>query len=64
VFEVVAPAVERRLKRLKGEFEDASWYFQEIFRRSGLNTALRAKGVRAGDTVRLAGLEFEYIPDV
>lgn len=64
VFEVVAPAVESRLRRLKGEFEDASWYFQEIFRRSGLNTALRAKGVRAGDTVRLAGLEFEYIPDV
>lgn len=64
VFEATAPEVEQKLNRLKGDFADAAGYFQEVFRRSGLDSALRAKGVRAGDTVRLAGREFEYIPDV
>ena len=29
-----------------------------------VEAALRAKGVRAGDLVRIGGLEFEYIPEV
>ena len=37
---------------------------QEVFRRQGVEAALRAKGVRAGDLVRIGGLEFEYIPEV
>ncbi|MFN4071429.1 MAG: Obg family GTPase CgtA, partial [Thermus caldifontis] len=38
-------------------------YLQEVFRRHGVEAALKAKGVRAGDVVRLGEREFEYIPD-
>ncbi|SDF30201.1 GTP-binding protein [Thermus arciformis] len=63
VFEVRAPEVERYLRRLKGDLSEAAGYLQEVFKRHGVEAALRAKGVRAGDVVRLAGLEFEYIPE-
>ncbi|GAB5603683.1 GTPase ObgE [Thermus sp. FJN-A] len=64
VYEVRAPEVERYLKRLKGDLSEAAGYLQEVFKRHGVEAALRAKGVRAGDVVRLAGLEFEYVPEV
>jgi len=63
VYEVRAPEVERYLKRLKGDLSEAAGYLQEVFKRHGVEAALRAKGVRAGDVVRLGGLEFEYIPE-
>lgn len=64
VYEVRAPEVERYLKRLKGDLGEAAGYLQEVFKRHGVEAALRAKGVRAGDVVRIGGLEFEYIPEV
>lgn len=64
VYEVQAPQVERHLRRLKGDLMEATSYLQELFKRYGVESALKSKGVRAGDTVRLAGLEFEYIPEV
>ncbi len=64
VYEVRAPALERYLARIKGDLLEAAGYLQEVFRRQGLEAALRAKGVRAGDVVRIGGLEFEYIPEV
>ncbi|PZA08944.1 MULTISPECIES: GTPase ObgE [unclassified Meiothermus] len=64
VYEVQAPQVERHLRRLKGDLMEASSYLQDLFKRYGVESALKSKGVRAGDTVRLAGLEFEYIPEV
>ncbi|WP_117237999.1 GTPase ObgE [Thermus sediminis] len=64
VYEVRAPEVERYLRRLKGDLAEAAGYLQEVFRRHGVEAALRAKGVRAGDVVRMGGLEFEYIPEV
>ncbi|GLV49298.1 GTPase Obg [Thermus sp. LT1-2-5] len=63
VYEVRAPEVERYLRRIKGDLAEAAGYLQEVFRRHGVEAALRAKGVRAGDVVRLGGLEFEYIPE-
>ncbi|MGC8967059.1 MAG: GTPase ObgE [Thermus sp.] len=63
VYEVRAPEVERRLRRLKGDLLEAAGYLQELFKRHGVEAALRAKGVRAGDVVRVAGLEFEYVPE-
>ncbi|WP_038055516.1 GTPase ObgE [Thermus amyloliquefaciens] len=63
VYEVRAPALERYLRRLKGDFSEAAGYLQEVFRRHGVEAALRAKGVRAGDLVRIGEREFEYIPE-
>ncbi|MFN4072773.1 MAG: GTPase ObgE [Thermus sp.] len=62
VYQVRAPQVERYLRRLKGDLSEAAGYLQEVFRRHGVEAALRAKGVRAGDTVRIGEKEFEYIP--
>jgi GTP-binding protein len=64
VYEVRAPEVERYLKRIKGDLGEAAGFLQEVFKRHGVEAALRAKGVRAGDVVRIGGLEFEYIPEV
>ena len=63
VFEVEAPEIERAVARIKGDLFEAMPYLHEKFKRLGLEEALRRAGVRAGDTVRVAGLEFEYIPD-
>ncbi|MFN4071669.1 MAG: Obg family GTPase CgtA, partial [Thermus caldifontis] len=49
VYQVRAPAVERYLRRLKGDLAEAVGYLQEVFRRHGVEAALKAKGVRAGD---------------
>lgn len=64
VYEVRAPEVERLLARIRGDLLEAAGYLQEVFRRHGVEAALRAKGVRAGDLVRVGGLEFEYVPEV
>ncbi|WP_299429718.1 GTPase ObgE [uncultured Meiothermus sp.] len=63
VFELEAPQVQRHLDRLKGDLMEASGYLQELFKRYRVEQALKANGVRAGDTVRLGRHEFEYIPE-
>ncbi len=63
VFEVEAPQIEQAVARIKGDLFEAMPYLQPKFRRWGLEEALRSAGVRAGDTVRIGPLEFEYIPD-
>ena len=63
VYEVHAPEIEALIGRIKGDVAEAMAYLQEKLMRMGLEAALKAKGVRAGDTVVLAGREFEYIPD-
>ncbi len=64
VFELEAPLLERQLNRLKGDLMEAADYLQELFKRHRVEPALKAHGVRAGDTVRLGPHEFEYIPEV
>ncbi len=64
VFELEAPQVERHLDRLKGDMMEAAGYLQELFKRYRVEQALKAHGVRAGDTVRFGQHEFEYIPEV
>jgi GTP-binding protein len=63
VYQVRAPQVEALIGRVKGELSEAMAYLEEQLKRMGLEAALRAKGARAGDTVLLAGWEFEYVPD-
>ncbi len=64
VFELEAPQVQRHLDRLKGDMMEAAGYLQELFKRYRVEQALKAHGVRAGDTVRFGPHEFEYIPEV
>jgi GTP-binding protein len=64
VFELEAPQVQRHLDRLKGDMMEAAGYQQELFKRYRVEQALKAHGVRAGDTVRFGSHEFEYIPEV
>ncbi len=64
VFEVESPEIEQAVLRIRGDLLEAMEYLQTRFKRLGLEAALKRAGVRAGDTVRVAGLEFEYVPDL
>jgi len=64
VYQLEAPHLQKHLDRLKGDLMEATGYLQELFRRYRVEQALKAKGVRAGDTVRFGDQEFEYIPEV
>lgn len=61
-FLVRGEAIERLLERSDLDSEGGLARFQTELDRLGVNTALEAAGVQPGDTVRLAGVEFEYQP--
>jgi len=52
--------VEKLVQRTDLENEDAVLRMQRIFVKMGLEEALRTAGVAPGDTVNIAGNEFEY----
>jgi GTP-binding protein len=54
--------VERLVERTNLESEGGLARFQTELDRLGVNTALESAGVQPGDTVRVAGIEFEYQP--
>lgn len=54
--------VERLLERTKLDSEGGLARFQSALDRIGVNRALEAAGIEPGDTVRIAGVEFEYQP--
>ena len=54
--------VERLLERTDLESDAALERFQSELDRLGVNAALEAAGVKPGDTVRIADVEFEYQP--
>ena len=54
--------IERLLERTNLESEGGLARFQAALDRMGVNRALEAAGVQPGDTVRIAGVEFEYQP--
>jgi GTP-binding protein len=54
--------VERLLERTNIDSEGGLARFQSALDRMGVNRALEAAGVQPGDTVRIAGIEFEYQP--
>ncbi|MGA8924345.1 MAG: GTPase ObgE [Candidatus Dormiibacterota bacterium] len=61
-FAVRGERVERLVERTDLESEGALARFQSELDRIGVNTALESAGVQPGDTVRIAGVEFEYQP--
>jgi GTP-binding protein len=61
-FVVRGERVERLLERTNLESEGGLARFQSELDRLGVNSALEASGVEPGDTVNIAGVEFEYQP--
>jgi GTP-binding protein len=61
-FAVRGERVEQLVERTDLESEGALARFQSELDRIGVNTALESAGVQPGDTVRIAGVEFEYQP--
>lgn len=61
-FVVGGQQVERLLDRFDLDSEGGLDRFQTELDRLGVNRALEAAGVQPGDTVRIAGVEFEYQP--
>jgi GTP-binding protein len=61
-FSVRGERVERLVERTDLESEGGLARFQRELDRLGVNRALEAAGVKPGDTVRIAGVEFEYQP--
>lgn len=61
-FTVRGERVELLVERTDLESEGALARFQSELDRIGVNTALESAGVEPGDSVRIAGIEFEYQP--
>jgi GTP-binding protein len=59
-FQISGKVLERLVKRLDLEIADAFSYFQHIIRRMGVEDALRAAGIKQGDTVIIGDFVFEW----
>ncbi len=60
VFLISGKGIERLVNRLDLEIPDALNYFQHMIRKIGIEDALRGRGIKAGDTVRIDDFEFEW----
>ncbi len=61
-FEITGAAVERLVARSRFDSPGSLQRFQVALDRAGISAALAEAGAREGDTVRIAGREFEYRP--
>ena len=59
-FVVFGPAVDRLMGRVNLEDNESLYYFQKTLRNLGIDDALKKKGVKEGDTVRLNDWEFQW----
>ena len=58
---VSGPAVDKLLGRVNLDDYDSLQYFQRMLRKQGIIDALREKGVRDGDTVRMKDISFDFL---
>jgi GTP-binding protein len=61
VFTVSGREVEKHIAMTDMDNEDAVRRLQRIFMVMGLEDALRDKGIQSGDTVRIGGVEFDFV---
>ena len=52
-----------RIERFSRHLNEASQYLERLFKRQGLDTALKRAGVKPGDTVKIGTFAFEYFED-
>ncbi|MCL6548750.1 MAG: GTPase ObgE [Alicyclobacillus sp.] len=60
-FVVDSPDLEKLVKMTNFEQVDAVKRFQHILKRRGVDDALREKGAKEGDAVRIGEMEFEFV---
>ena len=61
VFEVTGPGMERLIDSVNfDDLESMNW-FHRMLRKMGVIDALREKGAGEGSTVRIAGMEFDFV---
>lgn len=61
VYEVTGPAMARLLDSVNFSDEDSLNWFHRTLRRWGVIDALREQGAKAGDTVRIDDMEFDFV---
>ena len=61
VFIVTGREIEKHIAMTDMDNEDGVRRLQQIFLVMGLEDALRDKGIQTGDTVRIGGVEFEFM---
>jgi GTP-binding protein len=61
VFTAKGEGLERLVQKLDLDNEAAVRHMQSVLLRKGVYEALREAGVKDGDTVRIAGREFEFV---
>lgn len=59
-FVVQGPAAERIMRRVNVEDNESFAYLQKNLKKIGIDDALRAKGIKEGDTVVLVDWQFEW----
>ena len=59
-YEISGERIERLVAMTDFDNEEALTRFQRIIEKMGINQALREKGIKTGDLVRIRDLEFEY----
>lgn len=62
IFLVEGPKIEKMLGYTNLDSEKGFAFFQKFLSDSGILRDLEAAGIREGDTVRMYGLAFEYVP--
>jgi GTP-binding protein len=63
-FHIRAPRIEKVVRRTDVENEESLGRLMRIFRKSGVDAALRAAGCEDGDTVFIGPVEFTYFNDM
>lgn len=61
VYTVEGEWLERTMRSINFGDEDSRRYFENVLEKTGVIGALRDAGVREGDTVRIYGLEFDFM---
>ncbi|MNJ79453.1 GTPase ObgE [compost metagenome] len=60
VFVVQSDSIEKMMRRLNFASEDTVLRFARTLRKMGVDEALRKRGAKDGDTVRIGEFEFEF----
>lgn len=61
VFVVDSPSIEKLIKRTNFSTHEAVMRFARILRKKGIDKALRSRGAKDGQTIRIGDFEFEFV---
>ena len=62
IYSITGPRIERMLGYTNLEAEKGFMFFQKFMEEQGIFAKLKEMGIEEGDTVRVSGHEFEYLP--